>query len=64
MTSHEIIIYLRLIQFIFNAVRQLGAQVTIERYGQFTVFLFMPVLDLVIFLYSYHGMTSVPTVKK
>ena len=47
--------------FIFNAVRHLGAQVAIERYGQF---LFMPVLGLVILLYSYHGMMSVPTVKK
>ena len=64
MTS-KIEIHWRLIQFIFNAVRHLGAQVTIER-PQFTVFLklFMPVLGLVILLYSYHGMTSVPTVKK
>ena len=36
----------------------LGAQVTIEWYGQF-----MPVLGLVTLLYSYHGMMSVPTVK-
>ena len=33
--------------FIFNAVRHLGAQVTIERYGQFTVF-----LDPVILLWN------------
>ena len=41
-------IHFSLIQFIFNVVRHLGAQVTIERYGQFNFLkLFMPVLGLV-----------------
>ena len=47
--------------------RHLGAQVTIERYGQFIGFLklFMRFLGLVILLFSYHEMKSVvPTVKK
>ena len=62
--SHFNEIHLR--QFIFIVFRHLGAQVDHYRtvWAIYSLLLFTRALGLVILLYFYYGMMSVPTVKK